>query len=88
MSKIAEHKIGAIRVVALQDGEMVLPQEVLLNVDEASQRSLDTDHETLCHNNVNAYLIQSAGKTLLIDAGCRDLFGPTCGFLNEALAEA
>jgi len=33
-------------------------------------------------------LIHNAGRTVLCDAGPRDLFGPTCGFLPEAMAEA
>ena len=27
-------------------------------------------------------------KILLVDSGCRDLFGPTCGFVHEEIAKA
>ena len=43
---------------------------------------------TLSYTNVNAYLIQSGERNLLVDSGCRELFGPTCGFIQEALTEA
>lgn len=37
--------------------------------------------------NFNAVLIRLGGRVILADAGPRDLFGPTCGFLHEGLAE-
>ena len=35
----------------------------------------------------NAFLIKNGNRNLLIDAGCRDLFGPTCGFLINKLSD-
>lgn len=37
--------------------------------------------------NFNAVLIRSNGRVILADAGPRDLFGPTCGYLGEGLTE-
>ena len=48
----------------------------------------DNAENALTSSNINAYLIQSGERNLLVDAGCRELFGPTCGFIQDALAEA
>ena len=37
---------------------------------------------------MNAFLIQHGGKTILVDSGTRDLYGPTLGKLPAALAAA
>ena len=89
MSRISSIDIGNIKVTALQDGELVLPSEALLNLKDADAKTIQSDAEnTLSYSNVNAYLIQNGDRNLLIDAGCRELFGPTCGFIQEALTEA
>ena len=89
MSRISSIDIGNIKVTALQDGELVLPSEALLNLKDADAKTIQSDEEnTLSYSNVNAYLIQNGDRNLLIDAGCRELFGPTCGFIQEALTEA
>jgi len=81
--------VGNFKVTALRDGELSLPSEVLMNLtDEQSQQIKADEKSKLATSNVNAYLIQTEGKNLLIDTGCRDLFGPTCGFLQDALKEA
>jgi glyoxylase-like metal-dependent hydrolase (beta-lactamase superfamily II) len=89
MSRISSINIGSIKVTSLLDGELVLPAEVLLNLkDEDAQTIKDNAENMLSFSNINAYLIQSGDRNLLVDAGCRELFGPTCGFIQEALAEA
>ncbi|MDA9649329.1 MBL fold metallo-hydrolase [Alphaproteobacteria bacterium] len=89
MSRISSVDIGSIKVTSLLDGELVLPAEVLLNLrDEDAQIIKDNAENTLTSSNINAYLIQSGERNLLVDAGCRELFGPTCGFIQDALAEA
>ena len=89
MSRISQTSIGNFKVTALRDGELSLPSEVLMNLsDEQSQQIKADETSNLATSNVNAYLIQIEGKNLLIDSGCRDLFGPTCGFLKDALKEA
>ena len=89
MSRISSVDIGSIKVTSLLDGELVLPAEVLLNLkDEDLQIIKDNAENALTSSNINAYLIQSGERNLLVDAGCRELFGPTCGFIQDALAEA
>ena len=89
MSRISQTSVGNFKVTALRDGELSLPSEVLMNLsDEQSQQIKADENSKLATSNVNAYLIQAEGKNLLIDSGCRDLFGPTCGFLQDALKEA
>ena len=89
MSRISSIDIGNIKVTALQDGELVLPFEALLNLKDADAETIRKNAEnTLSYSNVNAYLVQNGDRNLLVDAGCRELFGPTCGFIQEALTEA
>ena len=88
MSRISSIDIGSIKVTSLLDGELVLPAEVLLNLkDEDVQIIKDNAENILSSSNINAYLIQSGDRNLLVDAGCRELFGPTCGFIQDAMAE-
>ena len=89
MSRISQTSVGNFKVTALRDGELFLPAGVLMNLsDEQSQQIEADENSKLATSNVNAYLIQIESKNLLIDSGCRDLFGPTCGFLKDALREA
>ena len=89
MSRISSTHIGNIKVTALQDGGLVLPSEFLLNLKDADSETIRKNAEnTLSYSNVNAYLIQNGDRNLLVDAGCRELFGPTCGFIHEALTQA
>ena len=60
-----------------------------MNLSEQDLKTISNDENSrLAYSNVNAYLVQSKDQNLLIDSGCRDLFGPTCGFVQEALKEA
>ena len=89
MSRISEIAVGSLKVVALCDGELFLPSGALVNLSEQDLKTISNDeHSRLAYSNVNAYLVQSKDQNLLIDSGCRDLFGPTCGFVQEALKEA
>ena len=86
MSDLNEVSIGSTKIIALKDGELNLPKEVLLNLNDEIQKNLeDETNKDLTLSNINAFLIQQDGKNLLIDAGCRDLFGPTCGFILDEL---
>ena len=88
MSDLQELMVGSTRVVALKDGELTLPKEILLNVDEDTSKKLSDEKNQLTNSQINAYLIFKNEKILLVDAGCRDLFGPTCGFVHEEIAKA
>ena len=89
MSRISEIAVGSLKVIALRDGELFLPSGALVNLSEQDLKTISNDENSrLAYSNVNAYLVQSKDQNLLIDSGCRDLFGPTCGFVQEALKEA
>ena len=89
MSRVSSIDIGSVKVTSLLDGELVLPAEVLLNLkDEDVQTIKNNSENSLSYSNINAYLIQSGDRNILVDAGCRELFGPTCGFIQDALTEA
>ncbi len=89
MSRTTKISVGSIQVTALRDGELYLPKEALVNLREEDAATINnSENSALIYGNVNAYLIQSANRNLLIDAGCRELFGPTCGFLQDAMKEA
>ncbi|MDA9171630.1 MBL fold metallo-hydrolase, partial [Alphaproteobacteria bacterium] len=59
-----------------------------INLDKKVSESLTNDENSnLSLSNINAYLIKKDNRNLLVDAGCRELFGPNCGFIQEALLE-
>ena len=88
MSRLEKITVGSVEVYALRDGELNLPKEVFINLDKKISESLTNDENSnLSLSNINAYLIKKDNRNLLVDAGCRELFGPNCGFIKEALLE-
>src|SRR5262249_11847136 len=82
-------QLGDIRVTALDDGFDDLPITVVVNIDEADAAALA---ELSCGNNLlrpvfNAYLVETGGRRLLIDAGAGGHLGPNSGKMLENLAE-
>ena len=57
MSDLQELMVGSTRVVALKDGELTLPKEILLNVDEDTAKKLSDENNQLTNSQINAYLI-------------------------------
>jgi len=88
MSDLQEIKIGSTKIIALRDGELNIPKEILCNLDEDLSNKISEENSQLTRNNVNAYLIVQGARTLLVDTGCRDLFGPTCGFVHDEIKKA
>ncbi|MFD1912104.1 MBL fold metallo-hydrolase [Halodurantibacterium flavum] len=86
MALTVTHQIGSTEVTILTDGAIAFPAQVFpeagLGTGEAPPESGVT------RTNFNAVLIREGGRTVLVDAGPRDLFGPDCGNLPKALAEA
>ncbi len=82
--------VGDFEVTALSDGTVKLPVKDLLNaapakIDAALKRSfLSYPVET----SVNAYLINTGSKLVLVDTGAAGLFGPTLGNLLGNLKAA
>ena len=86
MDELKQINIGNTKIIALKDGELNLPKEVLVNLEEETAEMVDSNDD-LTLSNINAFLIQQEDKNLLVDAGCRDLFGPSCGFILDELSK-
>jgi glyoxylase-like metal-dependent hydrolase (beta-lactamase superfamily II) len=82
--------LGDFEVTAISDGTVDLPVDTLLNapkakVDKALARQfLKAPVET----SVNAYLVNTGSKLVLIDTGAGGLFGPTLGKLVASIKAA
>jgi glyoxylase-like metal-dependent hydrolase (beta-lactamase superfamily II) len=83
--------LGDFEVTALSDGTVALPMDKLLlntnpaKVDQILAKSyLKSPLET----SVNAFLINTGDKLVLIDSGAGNLFGPTLGKLISSLKAA
>ena len=83
--------VGDIEVTAISDGTVDLPVNQLLtnttakHVDQVLAKNfLKSPLET----SVNAYLVNTGSKLVLIDAGAGSLFGPTLGKLAANIKAA
>lgn len=82
--------LGEFEVTAISDGTVKLPVKDLLNapsakVDAALQKNF-ISHPV--ETSVNAYLINTGSKLVLVDTGAAGLFGPTLGNLLANLKAA
>ena len=81
--------IGSRAVDILTDGETQFGPELFPGTDAGHIAALlERAGVQAAQSNFNAALIRGGGRTVLVDAGPRDLFGPTCGFLPQAMAGA
>ena len=84
-------KLGQFTVTALSDGTLPLSlHELLDNVAPAEiDRSLARDFlQEPVQTSVNAYLVDTGSRLMLVDTGAGDLFDSTVGYLNAALFAA
>lgn len=89
MSRIESTTVGEVEIIALTDGEVEFGKEVFPAVDPARiDEVLKATGQDAIRTNFNAFLVRTGDAVVLVDSGPRDLFGPTCGKLPEALAEA
>lgn len=86
---IQRRAVGDITVTALLDGYLDLdPAELLSGVDAVAipgllrRAFIDGDAVATA---VNAYVVETAERTILVDGGAGGAFGPTAGELLEAL---
>jgi glyoxylase-like metal-dependent hydrolase (beta-lactamase superfamily II) len=83
--------LGDFEVTALSDGTVELPMDKLLTnikpaqVDKALSRAF---LKSPVESSVNAYLINTGSKLVLVDAGAGGLYGPTLGKLMTHLKAA
>ena len=83
--------LGEFEVTALSDGTVALPVDTLLtNTTKAkSDKTLARIFlKSPVETSVNAYLINTGTKLVLVDTGAAGLFGPTLGRLAESLKSA
>jgi glyoxylase-like metal-dependent hydrolase (beta-lactamase superfamily II) len=83
--------VGAIEVTALSDGTVALPMTKLLTkvTPEAAQKALARSFlKDPVETSVNAFLINTGTKLVLVDTGAAGLFGPTLGKLQASLKAA
>jgi glyoxylase-like metal-dependent hydrolase (beta-lactamase superfamily II) len=89
MARSLSHMVGDWQVTVLTDGDLEFGGEVFPDTSEDQRdRLLHAAGETAIRTNFNAFLLRRPGRVVLVDAGPRDLFGPSAGFLAEALNEA
>ena len=82
--------LGDTTVTALFDGYLDPPFGALLGIEEAEAAAMlqRAFRRPTLRFNVNAFLVQSPGRTVLIDTGGGSSMGATLGRLPDALAEA
>lgn len=82
--------LGQTEVTVLNDGTVDLPVDKLLQQPAAKTlAALERAHQHApLETSVNAYLINTGDKLVLIDAGAGSLFGPTLGNVVTNLAHA
>jgi glyoxylase-like metal-dependent hydrolase (beta-lactamase superfamily II) len=88
---IYRRRVGAIEVSALLDGYLDLDFTLLSNADPAdAARVLERHFEPKApyRASVNAYVINTGERILLIDTGGAKWFAPTLGWLLENLRAA
>lgn len=89
MSHTATRRIGAAKVTVLTDGGISFSNDLFPGTDDARiAELLDAAGTSEIATNFNAVLIETGGRRVLVDAGPRDLFGPSCGRLPAALTDA
>ncbi|AMC33352.1 MBL fold metallo-hydrolase [Janthinobacterium sp. B9-8] len=83
--------LGDFEITALSDGTVSLPMSDLLkNTSKAKvEKTLAKSYlSSPLETSVNAYLINTGEKLVLVDTGAAGLFGPTLGHFGESLKAA
>jgi glyoxylase-like metal-dependent hydrolase (beta-lactamase superfamily II) len=83
--------LGDFEVTALSDGTVALPMDKLMTntTPDKTLKALERAHlKTPVETSVNAYLINTGNKLVLIDSGAGALFGPTLGKLAANIKAA
>ncbi|WP_153769667.1 MBL fold metallo-hydrolase [Labrenzia sp. CE80] len=91
MAGAIRRKVGSFEVTALLDGYLDIGSEQVLGHDEDIAKSLRK--EAFVEGSgyrlpINAFLLNTGEKLVLVDAGSSDQMGPTLGRLGGALAAA
>jgi len=80
--------LGALKVWPLSDGLLQLQGALFQGIaSEEKLKILGVENETTpLPTSLNAYLVESAGQRILVDAGAGSIWGPNTGKLASALA--
>lgn len=84
-------KVGDFEVTALSDGTAELPMDQLLTgtTPDKVKKALAAEYvKSPMETSVNAFLVNTGTKLVLIDAGAGALFGPTLGKLVTSIKAA
>jgi glyoxylase-like metal-dependent hydrolase (beta-lactamase superfamily II) len=84
-------KLGAFTVIALSDGSFDLPSKTLLIEPRAGEVKTLLDRAHLPEqvpSAVNAFLVDTGRKRILVDTGSGNLLGPSLGKLQSSLLAA
>ena len=87
--QVYRRKLGKYEITVLGDGYLDLPHQIWAGlspeeIDDYLAKSFVPTGSI--RNGVNAYLINTGEKLILVDSGARDLFGPNAGLLQSNLA--
>ena len=89
LPQVYRRKLGNYEITVLGDGYLDLPHQIWadLSPEQIDRYLSDAFAPTgSMRNGVNAYLINTGDKLILVDSGARDLFGPNAGLLPSNLA--
>ncbi len=89
VSQIYRRKLGSYEITVLGDGYVDLPNEIWANpgADEINGYLADAYQPAgSIRNGVNAYLINTGKKLILVDSGAAGLFGPNAGLFPGNLS--
>ena len=89
LPQVYRRKLGAFEITVLGDGYLDLPHQIWADLSPADIDGYLSDSFVptgSMRNGVNAYLINTGEKLILVDSGARDLFGPNAGQLPNNLA--
>lgn len=87
---VQRRRFGDFIVTALSDGFIMLPPGAVLGVSVADSDALyrSAGRRPPCRTAINAYLVQSPGTTVLVDAGSGGFMGPHLGMVPANLQSA
>ena len=81
-------QVGDLELFILKDGQTEFTEETFHGCSsEEIDKLLKQNNQKVIETNLNAFLIKSQQRNILIDAGAGALFGPTAGNLSHALDE-
>ncbi len=89
LPQVYRRKLGNYEITVLGDGYLDLPHQIWAGLDPKDIDGYLNDAFVptgSIRNGVNAYLINTGEKLVLVDSGARDLFGPNAGLFESNLA--